>query len=60
MASLENAGSFAIGLFCLDKFAEFPSGPEFLLREGSADDQPVCLPSSAPAVEIQATLYTKS
>lgn len=49
IASLDTDGSFATGLFCLDKLPGFTIGPEFLLREGSANDQPVGLTSSPPA-----------
>lgn len=49
IASLDTEGSFATGLFCLDKLPGFTIGPEFLLREGSDNDQPVGLTSSPPA-----------
>ena len=45
--SLIPTESFPTGLFCLDKLPAF-MGPEFLLREGSAKDQPLGLPSSPP------------
>lgn len=44
--------SFVIGLFCLDKLPAFRSGPELLLREGSAEENPACLPSSSPVAQI--------
>ena len=41
--------SSGIGFFCLDKLPEIKGSPVLLLREGFAEDQPVCLPSSPPA-----------
>lgn len=46
--SLDAVESFGTGAFCLDKFTSFAIGPEFLLRAGSDEDQPACLPSSTP------------
>jgi len=37
------------GAFGLDKIPSFGIGPEFLLRAGSDEDQPVCLLFSTPA-----------
>lgn len=51
MGSLATAGSFVAGGFCLDKFPVPVTGPEFLLRKGSAGTQPLGggLPSSPPS-----------
>lgn len=51
-ASLDEIGSFTAGLFCLERFPALTIGPEFLLREGSDNDQPVSLPSSPPAMKL--------
>jgi hypothetical protein len=48
--SLAAVGSLATGLFCLERLPTFTTGPECLLREGSAEDQPIGLPSSPPAM----------
>lgn len=48
IASLDAVESLGTGAFCLNKFTSFAIGPEFLLRAGSDEDQPACLPSSPP------------
>lgn len=42
--------SSAIGFFCLDKLPEIKGSAELLPREAFAEDQPVSLPSSPPAL----------
>lgn len=48
IASLDPVESYVIGAFCLDKIPSLATGPEFLLRVGSDEDQLACLPSSPP------------
>jgi len=48
ITSLDPFESLGTGAFCLDKFPSFAIGPEVLLRAGSDEDQPACLPSSPP------------
>lgn len=58
--SLAAIGSFVAGLFCLERLPAFTTGPEFLLRDGSAKDQPVSLPSSPPAMKLNNKPYQTS
>lgn len=51
--------SFVIGLFCFNKVPELISCPEFLLREGSAEEKPTCLPSSSPITELPEQKHSK-
>lgn len=55
--SLAAIESFTTGLFCLEKPPAFISGPECLLREGSAEVQPIVLPSSPPATTLNNLTY---
>jgi hypothetical protein len=48
ITSLDAVDSLGTGAFSLDKFPSFAIGPELLLRAGSDEDQPACLPSSPP------------
>lgn len=48
IASLDPVNSFVTGAFSLDKIPSMAIGPEFLLRLGSVEDHPVCLPSFPP------------
>lgn len=50
VASLDKGKSFVVRPFCLNKFAELVTGPEFLLREASVEGQPG-LPSSPPVIK---------
>ena len=52
MTSLDPVESIVTGAFCLDKVPSVAIGPEFLLRVGSDEDQPVCLPSSPPTQKL--------
>lgn len=54
MASVLIVASLATAFFSLgNKLPEFVSWAEFLLREGSNEDKPVCLPLSSPAMDQQ-------